>query len=189
MKRNNSIWITILLVLGITGACKSDFLEVQPKGSLGEGVLATERGINALLIGAYSMLDGVSANYGWEAASSNWVFGSIRGMEANKGSDSGDQPDINPIQTFSETPTNPYLNVRWRSIYEAISRCNNAIVVTNKALEAGTITQEQADLFLRQARVLRGWYHFEAWRMWEKSLMLMKIPSRMSLPIQRMSDQ
>jgi starch-binding outer membrane protein, SusD/RagB family len=168
MKRNNSIWITILLVLGITGACKSDFLEVQPKGSLGEGVLATERGIDALLIGAYSMLDGVSANYGWEAASSNWVFGSIRGMEANKGSDSGDQPDINPIQTFSETPTNPYLNVRWRSIYEAISRCNNAIVVTNKALEAGTITQEQADLFLRQARVLRGWYHFEAWRMWEK---------------------
>ena len=24
-----------------------------------------------------------------------------------------------------------------------------------------------ADLYLRQARVLRGWYHFEAWRMWE----------------------
>jgi starch-binding outer membrane protein, SusD/RagB family len=168
MKRNNSIWITILLVLGITGACKSDFLEVPPKGSLGESVLATEKGINALLIGAYSMLDGVTSSFGWEAASSNWVFGSIRGMEANKGTDSGDQPDINPLQTFSETSTNPYLNIKWRSVYEAISRCNNAIVVTGKALETGTITQEQADLFLKQARTLRGWYHFEAWRMWEK---------------------
>jgi starch-binding outer membrane protein, SusD/RagB family len=167
MKRNNSILITILLVLVITGACKSDFLEIPPKGSLDESVLATERGINALLIGAYSMLDGVTSSFGWEAASSNWVFGSIRGMEANKGTDSGDQPDINPLQTFSETATNPYLNIKWRSVYEAISRCNNTIMVTNKALEAGTITQDQADLFIRQARALRGWYHFEAWRMWE----------------------
>ena len=39
-------------------------------------------------------------------------------------------------------------------------------MVTNQALEDGTITQVQADLFLRQARVLRGWFHFEAWRMW-----------------------
>jgi hypothetical protein len=36
------------------------------------------------------MLDGVSAETGgWESASSNWVFGSIRGMEANFGSDAG----------------------------------------------------------------------------------------------------
>ncbi|MGE5418888.1 MAG: RagB/SusD family nutrient uptake outer membrane protein [Chloroflexota bacterium] len=168
MKRINSLWITILLVLGLAGACKSDFLDIPPKGSLDQSVLATEKGVNALLIGAYSMLDGVSSSFGWEAASTNWVYGSIRGMEANKGTDSGDQPDINPIQTFSETPTNPYLNVKWREVYEAISRCNNAIVVANKALTANTITQEQADNFIKQAKALRGWYHFEAWRMWQK---------------------
>ena len=39
-------------------------------------------------------------------------------------------------------------------------------MVTNQALEDDAITQVQADLFLRQARVLRGWFHFEAWRMW-----------------------
>lgn len=167
MKRINNIWITILLVLGLAGACKSEFLEIPPKGSLDRDLLATEKGVNALLVGAYSLLDGVSSAFGWESASSNWVFGSIRGMEANKGTDSGDQPDINPIQTFSETPTNPYLNVKWRQVYEAISRCNSAIVVSNQALEAGTITEEQADLFIRQAKVLRGWYHFEAWRMWK----------------------
>jgi hypothetical protein len=82
--------------------------------------------------------------------------------------DAGDQPDINPIQSFSETSTNPYLNVRWRSIYEAVSRCNSVITVTSQALTEGTITQDQATSFIKQARALRGWYHFEAWRMWEE---------------------
>ncbi|HYC86505.1 MAG TPA: RagB/SusD family nutrient uptake outer membrane protein, partial [Chryseosolibacter sp.] len=141
-----------------------------PNGSLDASVLATAEGIDGLLIGAYSMLDGVSGQgFGWEAASSNWVYGSIRGMEANKGTDSGDQPDINPIQTFSENSTNPYLNVKWRSVYEAISRCNATLDVIAEAEAAGTVTADQATSFRRQARVLRGWYHFEAYRMWAKS--------------------
>lgn len=168
MKRSHSIFIVILVIAGILGACKEDFLDVKPKGSLDQVVLANEKGINYLLIGAYSMLDGVSSQFGWEAASSNWVYGDIRGLVGNKGTDAGDQPDINPIQSFSETSTNPYLNVKWRSVYEAVSRCNSVINVTNQALNDGTITQQQADLFLKQAKTLRGWYHFEAWRMWEK---------------------
>ncbi len=168
MKKNNSLFIIVLAVLGTLGACNQDFLDIKPKGSLEEQLLANEKGINALLIGAYSLLDGVSSQFGWESASSNWVYGDIRGMVGNKGTDSGDQPDINPLQSFSETATNPYLNVKWRQVYEAVSRCNSAILLTGKALTAGTITQIQADLFLKQAKALRGWYHFEAWRMWEK---------------------
>jgi hypothetical protein len=168
MKKNHNLFIIILAVLGIVGACKSDFLDVKPKGSLSAEVLATEKGINALLVGAYSLLDGVSSSFGWEAASSNWVFGDIRGMVSNKGTDAGDQPDINPLQSFNETSTNNYLNVKWRSVYEAVARCNAVIKVTATTLEAGTITQAQADVFVQQARALRGWYHFEAWRMWEK---------------------
>jgi hypothetical protein len=168
MKKRRIYIVLIFAVLGILGACKQSFLEIKPNGSLDAGVLANQTGIDNLLIGAYSMLDGMSNQFGWESASSNWVYGSIRGLEANKGTDSGDQPDINPIQSFSETPTNPYLNVRWRCCYEAIARCNSAISVTNEALSAGTITDAQAASFIKQARALRGWYHFEAWRMWEK---------------------
>ena len=168
MKKNHNLFIIILAVLGIVGACKSDFLNVKPKGSLSEEVLATEKGINAILVSAYSLLDGVSYSFGWDAASSNWVYGDIRGMVSNKGTDAGDQPAINPLQSFSETSTNDYLNSKWREVYEAVARCNAAIKVTATALEAGAITQEQADQFVQQARALRGWYHFEAWRMWEK---------------------
>ena len=153
----------------ILNACKEEFLEVTPKGALDGSVLATTDGVDALLIGAYSMLDGISSQGtgGWEAASSNWVFGSIRGMEANKGTDAGDQPDINPIQTYSEPSNNPYLNLKWRSLYEGISRCNNVIEVANQALEGGSITDEEHTSFVNQARALRGYYHFEAWRMWD----------------------
>jgi hypothetical protein len=166
MKKNNILLIVVLAVFGILYSCSEAFLDIKPKGSLDQTVLSSENGVEALLIGAYSMLDGISSQFGWEAASSNWVYGDIRGMIGNKGTDSGDQPDINPIQSFSETATNPYLNVKWRAVYESVSRCNQAIIVANQAVKDGKITQAQADEFILQARALRGWYHFEAWRMW-----------------------
>ncbi len=167
MKMKYKIFV-IIAAVGFLIGCSDDFLDVKPKGSLDVSTLANEKGIDALLIGAYSLLDGTAnMGFGWEAASSNWVFGSIRGMTANKGTDSGDQPDINPIQTYSEAATNPYINIKWRSVYEAVSRCNSVILVTEQALEDGTISAAQAESFTRQARVLRGWFHFEAWRMWD----------------------
>jgi len=168
MKKNHYFIVIILAVLGLWTACSEDFLEITPKGSLDITVLASKEGANGMLIGCYSMLDGVNSSFGWEAASSNWVYGDIRGMVGNKGTDAGDQPDINPLQTFSETATNPYLNIKWRSVYEAISRCNNTILVTALALGNGSLTAEEAELITKQAITLRGWYHFEAWRMWEK---------------------
>ncbi|UCG28952.1 MAG: RagB/SusD family nutrient uptake outer membrane protein, partial [Bacteroidales bacterium] len=65
-----------------------------------------------------------------------------------------------------ETATNPYLNSKWRALYEGISRCNSTIVTARKAEEAETITTDEATSFITQARALRGFYHFEAWRMW-----------------------
>ncbi len=167
MKQYHIVFILFLAFTCTWFSCGEDWFDVQPKGVMDQNILATEAGIDDMLVGAYSMLDGVSANFGWEAASSNWIYGSIRGLEANRGSDAGDAAEDNPIMTYSEAPTNSYLNAKWREVYEAISRCNLAIMLTNLALEKGTITNDQAVLFYKQARVLRGWYHFEAWRMWE----------------------
>jgi len=166
MKKNHILLIITIAVLGIIGACKEDFLNITPNGALDASVLGNEAGVDALLIGAYSVLDGIGVGWSWNSAASNWVYGDIRGMIANKGTDSGDQPDINPLQSFSETATNPYLQGKWREVYEAISRCNSVISLANEAVEAGTLPQDKADNFIMQARALRGWYHFEAWRMW-----------------------
>jgi starch-binding outer membrane protein, SusD/RagB family len=168
MKRINlKIALAFVALIGATNSCREDFLEITPNGSLDVKVLANAAGVDALLISTYSLLDGVASNgLGWEAASSNWVYGSIRGLEANKGTDAGDQPDINPIQTYAESSTNPYLNVKWRSVYDGVARANAALTVLASAVANNAITTEQADSFTKQARVLRGFFHFEAWRMW-----------------------
>ena len=158
--------IVIIAGLILMNACKERFLEITPNGSLDQSVLATYEGVDGLLIGAYSLLDGVTSSFGWQSATSGWVYGSIRAIEADKGTDAGDQPAINPIQTFSETATNSYLNVKWRAVYEGIARCNTTIVTANKAKDAGTITDDQYTSFINQARALRGYYHLEAWRLW-----------------------
>lgn len=167
MKPRFILLVCILEILASFSSCKKDFLTITTRGVLDDYTMATVQGIEGLLVGDYSMLDGVSSQFGWESASSNWVYGSIMGLEANKGTDAGDQSDLTPLQTFSETSTNTWLNTKWSEVYDAIARCNSTIRVINKALELGRIDQDKADPYIRQARVLRGWYHFEAWRMWK----------------------
>lgn len=175
--KTKPIFLFLLLIgIGMSGSCRKSFLDVKPAGSLNKFDLATDEGINTLLIGAYSMLDGISAGMeaeypsgsGWESASSNWLYGSVRGMEANIGSDAGMESDVVMIQTFTELPESSWLGVKWREVYDAISRCNSIIPVINQSLAVGSIDQAKADLYLKQVRTLRGWYHFEAWRMWNK---------------------
>ncbi len=52
------LWLCIAVLFF---SCKSDFLEITPNGSLDANILATKDGVTTLLIGAYSMLDGVSS--------------------------------------------------------------------------------------------------------------------------------
>jgi len=165
---NKGLSILLIVCITISFSCSEEFLDIKPGGGLTENVLATEKGVDALLIGAYSMLDGVSANFGWESASSNWLYGDVRGLIGNIGSDAGSSGGEFPIKSFWENSENDYLNVKWREVYEAVSRCNSAIMVTNLALKNGTISQIQAESFIKQAKTLRGWFHFEAWRMWKK---------------------
>jgi hypothetical protein len=164
--RNKAALLAVISLLFVWG-CSEEFLEITPNGALDQAVLATSEGVDALLIGAYSMLDGVAEGLGdWHAATSGWVYGSIRGIEANKGTDSGDSSPINPLQNYAESATNSALNIKWRSCYEAIARCNCTLSTARAAFEAGNLTEEEYQHFTRQARALRGFYHFEAWRMW-----------------------
>jgi hypothetical protein len=161
------VW-AFLPVIGMLSlnSCTESFLEITPNGLLDQEVLADYNGVDALLIGAYSMLDGISESFGWEAATSGWIFGSIRGLEANRGTDSGDASDLNPIQTFTEIATNSYLNIKWGAVYEGVARCNAVIRTARRAQQKGSITAGEAGTFIDQARALRGFYHLEAWRLW-----------------------
>jgi hypothetical protein len=114
-----------------------------------------------LLIGAYSVVDGVNGITTWDAAASNYVYGSIASDDAYKGTDEGDQAPQTDIERYVAPPSTGYFNQKWRVTYDGISRCNDAIRVGAKALEAGTITQGHYSQVVAEAKALRAHFHFE----------------------------
>ncbi|GAB4197093.1 MAG: RagB/SusD family nutrient uptake outer membrane protein [Thermoflexibacter sp.] len=149
---------TFVLLLGVTYACKDSFLDQPPIGTFSANVLQNKAGAEGMLIGAYSMLDGIGGPSGWQSAGSNWVYGSICGNDAYKGTDAGDQADINSIERFEPLPNNGYFIVVWRHLYDAIGRSNDAIRFAN---EAKDMSQADKTRLIAEARFLRGHYHFE----------------------------
>ena len=83
-------------LLVIVFACKKDFLNKQPTGAVSEILLANKSGVDQLLIGAYSMLDGIGGvNGNVQSSADNWVWGSMAADDCNKGSDPSDNaPDM-----------------------------------------------------------------------------------------------
>jgi len=157
-----------VLALTVIYACNKDFLEKAPLGTLDPATLANKPGVDGLLIGAYSVLDGYGAGgavgSGWESAASNWVYGGVASDDAYKGSDGGDQPDIIPIETYQSPPTDYYFNTKWNVVYDGVQRSNDVLRVMRLATD---ITPEDTLLISAQARFLRAHYHFEAKKMWK----------------------
>ena len=76
MKTNHYIFLIILGSSLLLFSCGKEWLDVRPEGTVDQYSLANKEGIEALLVGAYSMMDGVTeASFiGWGGASSNWVY-------------------------------------------------------------------------------------------------------------------
>jgi hypothetical protein len=144
-------------------SCSDSFLEQPQKGSLGDSQAASLKGAEQSLIATYAALKGNAG--GWEGSNTGWVYGSIVGGEAHKGSDAGDQADINPIASFTATSTNNFFNVRWRSAYDGINRANSTLKILAK-LKEGEVSADDKTRITAEARFLRGFYHFEAKKMW-----------------------
>jgi hypothetical protein len=158
-----SFLATAAVVTIVVAACKKSFLEQETIGILTETEAQSLKGAQQFLTASYSALKGI----GWEGGGSNWVYGSIAGGDANKGSDAGDQADIVPIQQFNASAANNFFNVKWRAVYEAIARTNGTIRIVNK-LTPADITDVEKNQILAEARFLRGFFHFEAKKMWNK---------------------
>ncbi len=141
-----------VLVIG----CKDEFLEIAPTGTLARAQLTSAKGLDAALIAAYSQVNGRG---GRMSSPSNWVWGSIRGGEHNKGTDPGDFSDINPIQRYEYLPTQGVISSAYNGWYEGVARCNNVLALLADAdadVSDATKTSIEA-----QAKFLRGHYYFE----------------------------
>lgn len=151
---------------GVSTSCSDEFLEVKPTAVLNDASLANRDGVNLLLIGAYSMLDGVQALSSfsdWHGAADNWVYGSVTSDDAYKGSIETDQPEITFIETKNIQADNNHFRGKWRAVYDGVARTNDVILMVGRVTDLTDAEKTQARA---QARFLRGHYHFEAKKVW-----------------------
>lgn len=166
MRYKKIVFITILSATLIY-ACSKTVLEKRPLGSLDEIEIANKDGVEGLLIGAYSLLDGEGGNKSdFGTSGSNWPFGSVCGSEAYKGGTSlDDQHDILDFETFQTNATNKTNEAKWATLYDGVQRCNDVIRVMRKATN---IKKEDTIEIKAEALFLRAFYHFEAKKIWDK---------------------
>ncbi|MBQ8008625.1 MAG: RagB/SusD family nutrient uptake outer membrane protein [Bacteroidaceae bacterium] len=155
--------MALATTLGMS-SCGDDFLLIDPAGSVSEGTLTNDQGIDFVLTGAYASLNGMIGSP-WNNPGnslSNIVFGDVVGADANKGSTAGDQSDWTMLETYSFTSANSYIRDKWGAIYEAVKRCNNVMSMVQKGGDAIT----NPDLIIGQAQFIKSLWLFEGIRMY-----------------------
>ncbi|MDJ1467354.1 RagB/SusD family nutrient uptake outer membrane protein [Xanthocytophaga flava] len=156
--KNKIIYLSIAAIFLGAVACKDSFLEQPVTGQITEEQLLTQKGLDGLLIGVYSVMNGRDASAAWHAGASNWMWGSIRGGDANKGTNSGDFSSMNPVERFETDPNNTEVLGKWRGCYEGIARANQILYMIPKATD---VSESALKRIAAETRFLRGHYYFE----------------------------
>jgi len=169
MKRlNNKLLIpAAVIMLALSFSCKN-YLDKTPPGSLNTVILANKAGVDGLLIGAYSLLDGVWAGQEgatWSTGTDNWIYGSVAADDAHKGSTPGDQPDAAAIESYTASGSNGYLDPKWVMNFGAVQRAND-VLRELPLVKDGSVSPAYATEVTAEARFLRGFYESELSKLW-----------------------
>ena len=155
--------LILLMTFSVIVSCSEDFTDIDPVGSLSDASLQNATGVDLLLTGTYSVLDGIR-NGGpgddWTKTGDNWWLDVISD-DAHKGSTDGDQADLYAIEIFDWGTTNPYFEGKWQALYAGVNRANGVIDLIIKSENPADFDVEHA-----QAKFLRAHYNFELTRIW-----------------------
>src|SRR5690606_34615151 len=160
--------IAAVITAAVTFSCKEEFLKTVPQGQFSTVGLANAQGVEGLLIGAYAMIDGygLDGQSGWNGTIDNWVYGGVVSDDAYKGTDAGDQPEQSFLEGYDFQATNLHLRNKWRAVYKGVARAND---VLNTLKKVEDISDERRAQVVDLARFLRGFFHFEARKMWRRA--------------------
>jgi starch-binding outer membrane protein, SusD/RagB family len=151
--------LILIAGLALTYACDESFLEIPVTGQLDEALLSGRQGLESSLIAVYSQVNGRANRM---ASPSNWVWGSIRGAEANKGTDPGDFSTINPIQRYEALATLDVIRDKYNGNYEGVARANSTIRLLANAAE--DVPEDFKTDIEAQTKFLRAHFYFELTR-------------------------
>ncbi|MGY8968595.1 MAG: RagB/SusD family nutrient uptake outer membrane protein [Flavobacteriales bacterium] len=152
------ITITFLSLIFLTIGCSEEFTDIDSIGTLSNAQLANKKGVNLLLTGAYSVLDGIRQNSQgneWGRSADNWVADVISD-DAHKGSTDSDQADLFSLEMYNWSTGNGYFLARWSVLYAGVNRANAVIKLISSSDNPSDFDEQHA-----QARFLRGHFNFE----------------------------
>lgn len=154
--------IYFLFILTVLTACSDNFTNNPAIGALSDVVLQNEDGVDLLLIGAYSALDGQKNNPGtpqWQSSGDNWWFDVISD-DGHMGAEDSADPDLFQLETYDWSNASLYVFGKWEALFTGANRANAVINLISK-IEEGDFTNQ-----LAQARFLRGHFNFEIQKIW-----------------------
>src|SRR5258708_29110963 len=114
--KNLVFFLSLAVLAACFFSCKKaadKFVPPNLENPLTAAVPVTKTTVDGVLIHAYTFLDGVyptQPGATWETGTDNWIYGSVAGGEAHKGSVISDQPAAGEIETFTESSSNVYFN-------------------------------------------------------------------------------
>ena len=138
-------------------SCKEEFLNQPPQGVYDLASLSNKKGVDGMLINAYATLDGQEGTQ--NGGASNWLWGSIRGGDAYKGTEPTDMVDANPVMRFEILPSNGQLLNKWNGIWDGVGQTNQVLQVLPLAKDMTPAEMKQVEA---ETKFLRGFQHFEA---------------------------
>ena len=167
-KLNNKIILSGTLAVLMTSFSCKHFLDKTPPGALNTTVLATKAGVDGLLIGAYSLVDGVyqgQPGSPWQSGTTNWIYGGVAADDAHKGSTPGDQPGAAQIESYTASGNNDYLDPKWRVMFNGVQRAND-VLREIPMVKDGSLSADYAKEVTGEARFLRGFFEMELAKLW-----------------------
>ena len=129
------IKMIIVATLIFVASCSKEFTSIDPVGSLSDTALQNATGVDLLLTGAYSILDGVrqgGKGNGWGRSADNWVM-DVVSDDAHKGSTDSDQADLFELEVYNWQTGNGYFLARWEVLYAGVNRANAVISLINNS--------------------------------------------------------
>ena len=158
-------FIYCILAVFATASCGDDFSTTPAVGALSDETLANTAGVDLLLTGAYSLLDGDRNNLsgnGFGRGGDNWWL-DVMSDDAHKGSTDGDQGELLQIETNDIQTSNGYFRAKFGALYAGVNRANAVLAVIEGIDQSTLIPSEVAAITGQtgEARFLRGHYYFE----------------------------
>jgi len=156
MKKRIVIIIAICAVTGLIYSCKKKFMELTPLGVYDLASLTNKRGVDGMLINAYATLDGRQDQQ--NGGASNWLWGSIRGGDAYKGTEPTDMVDANPVMRFELLPSTGQIPNKWSAIWDGVGSANQVLKVLPSATDISAADAKQIEA---EAKFIRAFMLFE----------------------------